>query len=642
MAIHTPEDQPKPTPGFGQRQDNAPPPPSEEGLSMTRSFLTGGGFYRSIPKSQGAEAVRSITDGLVNVYKNNLPPDVEVRVIPLTQEEFPGLKFSAVVVGMRHHTQPKSGVAFYTYILEMTNPEPLKPRTYNVGRATMEINKYPSDAMDGELIKRVIDKLTIEYGPEIKLSNVDGCVVPKTFDYKDETALYTLAYLANTALDTYLATTNPEFSDINYGQLIQSGTRVTFRIETPNTDIPNLIGLPVRNDISVYLETSLPGKAGTQSPHDSIHDVSGVHQALHTTAYIDLLWAGGSGNALPNSMMGGYSLQHNQFGGFGFRPGQNQKYMPELIITSITSDSPLTPGTVMTGIESALSVVDSGNFMYTFVQAAMPKGEIDPRDFGALNVEAQLFPDENGKFIPIDTKSVDFGPTQLAELISYLLLPNIKVAIDLPDCGPETWYMSVFEAAVQGDQEAKAAILDAGNHATNGALSELWTGGDIFENTGSIEKIHLGYYIDHNGQARDIRNIDYRWVMNHVGVTSLDFMTRWSNTWTCTNVPIIERLEIRRSMILEMLAGREVHFTGLATRATFSTETLMIWANACRQAGMTGYIIKPMTGGDMMARRGVIGVDSGLAPSSLIHQAGPGINASPLSWGGRNPRWRGR
>ena len=204
-------------------------------------------------------------------------------------------------------------------------------------------------------------------------------------------------------------------------------------------------------------------------------------------------------------------------------------------------------------------------------------------DIGAIGIEANFENNPNGVGTRIDTMSDSFKPEHLHKLIASTIKPGLIMSLDVPECGPETWYNDVFAAAAENNQKANAAIVDAAMTLTNGAFGRYFpTGAQVAIDENN--RIHMGHYSDANGVRKDIRDIDYLAVMNLVGEKDPQVIRDWSDTFLRTNYPLPLRLSARKRIISGIFS--DVVFTGFARRVTFTPEFINALEKACSEVGL--------------------------------------------------------
>jgi hypothetical protein len=263
---------------------------------------------------------------------------------------------------------------------------------------------------------------------------------------------------------------------------------------------------------------------------------------------------------------------------------------------------------------------------------------MDMYDIGKLNYEANTENNPSGVGAYVDTKTASFTLDTLATYCSTIIQNGLVISIDVPEAGPQSWYLSVFHAASMGSQQAIDVIMNAANSLTNGNFAKYFQpGSQIF--TGPSDPVHLGTYLDKNGAKRDLRDIDYLSVIHLTGDKELNTIRSWGDTFVRTDFPSMLRLSERKRIIMG-LTRDSAEITGFANRVTFTSAFLDALANGCRDTNISVRINTPMNADDFNSQRAVAGfVGAGLmAPSQSFTQYQTGFNNQPVTFnniGGR-------
>jgi hypothetical protein len=191
------------------------------------------------------------------------------------------------------------------------------------------------------------------------------------------------------------------------------------------------------------------------------------------------------------------------------QPGQ--KFKPRFIATRV--DSPLcTPDAVLLSLMSTFILFPSQRWLNTFRPRGMVNGEVNYNDIGVLNLVANAYNQEGGGAI-IQTDAADFDTNALWDFASRCIEPDPIVSIDVEECGPQTYYTRLIAAAAEGSPEAIAALFNAANTLTNGALATVFEEQKVSTLMNPFiderNRIYMGYFQDGMGNMRDLRTIDY-------------------------------------------------------------------------------------------------------------------------------------
>lgn len=551
------------------------------------SFRNTGSITSSpLGRNAGGELVARMSEALSEVYKA-ISDRVDVRMLSLDNNNVQGLAFSVVIICGRWKNKRDTGVSFYTLILEGTN-NPLLPKLENINNHQVEILRPTSAAWDEVLVAKVTETVAEAY-PNTPLFNADATVVPRTFNLDNKNDVYNLARNAITAVTNEIDIHTPGFHDLNLEQL-EKGTFVT-SVRFERTQIVDDVGMPMRSDIQFeYLDNQTGNKQNSQSVNSG--ERSTVIGKL--SSFIDFSWAP---VVAPNSFMfGGQNPQAQNLPG-GLLP--TQKYAARQVITQIEPTALATLPALLNLIAVSSAAAEFNNWQQTFMSRGNGKAM---HDIGGLNVEANIFNDPSGKGARIDTTGDNFREGDLRQMLNVMVRPGLATAIDVPDCGPQSWYSNIFAAAANGSTQASMTIVQAADYLTNGAFTRNFpAGAQIFTDLGN--RVHLGFYMDKaTNQIQDIRNIDYLAVINTRGVSDDNIIRRWSDTFSALNIPLAERLDMRARIIREIAPNATI--TGFATRCTFTDAFLSALYTSIAACGVRPTIQTNGTAG-IHADRGV-------------------------------------
>ena len=554
-----------------------------------RSFLAGGGlFAAAIAPGIGSEIVSKIAENLAAIYqKPQGGYKIDLTVIDRANE--PALAYSIIAVTV---TKASTDVAATHVLIIEASGEPLTPIYENIaGQQQIEILRLASDAFDPKLID-IVRRNVMQALPTKKVTIVDGCVVPQEFNPEDKQHMHLLALNTVLAGATEVEMRSDDFVDINLVEE-KSNANMIVDVNFEHRQLTDAVGLPMRSDAIVQFRTQKIGQNVMQSVHSFDRDVT----VSNVSGFIEMLYA-------PST---------NPMGGMG-NPWQQQVFPTQtfasrFVITNLASTVGYTPGMVLLTIATSLVLNNNGMWILNYRPQATSDKDVDIYDIGVLNIEGKLDVPPQDRFNPNvfgqvpDTKSRDFNLDQLFKFVTALVHPGIMVAIDVPDCGPQTWYTSLFRDASNGSTHATELIYSAASQLTNGIFDKYFPqGAPMFTDVGN--RVHLGYYVDKAGNRRDIRDIDYIAVGNLIGKTNPEYLVEWSNTFLRQDYPLAYRLA-KRKAIIDNLTGMSAVYKGYATRVTFSADFLAALMRACAEAGFVPYVKAPLSTVDMMAQRGV-------------------------------------
>ncbi len=571
-----------------------------------------------VPSGIGIQYVTDLVTKLAEIYKKSAE-EYEVALITLNNLEDTDLRYSCLVVATKFKEDRSNNVACHTLLLEATISKDILPVFQTINNEQVRVLRVPGDAYDERLILKVRDKVSRAFPGKNIL--VAGCtVVPKMFDITNLQLLDRLAANTAWACGTEITTRRENFTDINLTTMTKENLviDVSFTKET----ILDCASNPIRSDVSIT--KSVRNIQPNQNQYVSLNSPD-TEQIIDTmNGFVDVLW----NPAAPQNQMGVYAMQ--SMPGAYIPP---QKYVSRFVITNIASGVQLTTGGVLLNLLNFMALSQNNNWFQAFRPVTNMAG-IDTYDVGALNIEANLGGKPNEFGDVIDTKASNFGIPELGTLISNLIdTKGILISMDCPEAAPETWYTDVIRAAASGNAGAAMAIIHAANDLTGGHFRKHFPeGSPLF--VGNGERVHMGYWIDRNGQKRDLRDVDYIFMANMVGRKDPMLIKDWSDTFTRTEYPLELRLASRENMIVKATSESAV-FTGFASRVTFSEKFLMALAMSFNDTGWTINVNTPLSAGAFQTQRGVATfAGQGLMPASQGFIRPAGMGAPTQAYGG--------
>lgn len=552
------------------------------------SFHSGGLFGSPIGRGLGSEVYGKFKAKLNEIYKAINDKNIEMALIDLDNVNEPALMYSCLIIAMRMKDRPQLGVSYYTVLLEDTG-ERLTPIMDNINGQQVEILKVTSDAFDNVLAQKAFDKVAQTFNTS-EVHAIDGCVLPADFNLEDNRSVYAIALNAGWACGTDLETRTQGFNDLNLADIRnESSLNVTLAFQ--RKQLIDAVGSVMRSDVLINFDSR---KNNQNNKFASVNSGDKEVKISEVSGFVDLVWLENQQNAF-----NAYAQQNAYM-----QPGvPMQKYAARLIITNLANNHIYSMSSVLLALATSISVKDDNNWIQAFRPVPTAGKEIDMADIGALNIEANMMKDPSGYGIRVDTKSDNFRLEDLGQLVAAMIKPGLMISMDCPEAGPQSWYLSVFSAASMGSQKAYKAIYDAALVLTNGAFGRYFPEGTpMFTDTNN--RIHNGYYIDKNGQKKDIRDIDHLAVCNLVGERNPQFIKDWSDTFLRTQYPQPLRLAARKKMI-SALTGETAIFTGFSQRVTFTGAFLDALTAGIAEVGLAIRISTPLSGADITATRGV-------------------------------------
>jgi hypothetical protein len=539
---------------------------SEQQKGGTFSFRNMGGFTKqAMGRSPQSELLSKLVNALTEVYKG-INQSYEYTLLPIDMNDTRSLTVSVLVLAMREKADAKT-VAFHTLILEGSTEQPA-PRFENINGQNVEIMRTVGEAYDDEMRKVVSEKVAATF-PQAQQLPVEACVVPRDFALSDSNALYRLAANAAFATSSELEQSRTGFQDINLANA-EKDSSLTVRPTFNNTQTVNAVNQPLRSDVQIDVT------AGAANQSNNAQGNERVAQLAKLTGFIDLVWAPAEPQ---NTTFMGYGQQQS--------PQSFQKYAARFVLTSLESQSALTIAAQAFALVPALTMRENNLWAGAFRPTGF--GEASMHDIGGVGIEANFENNPSGVGTRIDTRADNFKPEHLVKLIGATIKPGLILSIDVAECGPETWYNSVFAAAAAGNPNANKALYNAFQTLSNGNFGKHFQGNNRIV-VDEDNRIHLGYYTDKNGVRKDLREIDYLAVVNMVGEKDPNVIRQWSDTFFPT-APLPVRLANRKRILMALLS--DVVFTGYARRVTFEGAAIDALAKAVQETGVSFKTISP-------------------------------------------------
>jgi hypothetical protein len=530
------------------------------------SFRAGPGMRTMMSRSPASEVLTKLQKALEVIYKEEGNETYEFRLIPIDMNDYPELSVSALVLAAMDKQQPDLGVAFHTFILEGSVEAPASKFEQIQGK-NVEIVKTVAEAFDENMVKIVATAVSRQF-PQAPLYNAEAVVVPRDFKIDDRVILRPLAANAAFAVSQELQTKSPGFSDLNLANA-QNDSSLVVRTSFNNLPIPDAVGQPLRTDIV----TDFAAVPANQNNQQNLERQSLVSRM---GGFMDIVW---DAPGTPT----GFGTIGNTGGGWGGQQANYQRYVARFVMTLLDPAKSLTLPNQLLALIPGLALREGNAWVQAF--KPLPTGaDVDMKDIGAIGYEVNFEGNASGYGDKIDTKSANFKDEHLYKLIATTFKAGMLMSLDVPECGPQTWYSSAFAAAAEGNGRAEQAILDAAQLLTAGNF------GRYFPNGGRVavdenNRIHLGHYTGLDGNRRDIRDVDYLAVLNLAGGRDPGVVKDFSDTYLRREYHIALRMSERLRIIRALFPDAVV--TGYARRVTFTSEFINALASGAKDAGLT-------------------------------------------------------
>lgn len=538
------------------------------------SFVNSG-LPEIVSTKAGGADVRTIVATVAAIMAKEAPQagfEVDTHVVDNTVDT--GWRYSSVIVSLKQKTT--NTVAFYPLVLESTETRALEADVREVGNIVYHVDRVPSDALDADMTA-AIAKLMITTFPGCELLDVGGMVVARTVDAAAEDQVRPVLYNAVRACLTAIVEKNPDFVDMNLG-LRSDDTYQSVSLQVTNQHHIDIVGQPIRQDVIVTLTARQKQNDQNNQPggqkHRSIHDIGGTESVIGGIGgFFDVV-------ITPPATNSAYAMANQN------PLDRTRSFVKRLVLTHFNQPRLSTLSSTLMLLNQSMLFSDPSVSDSVFYQrmkqhrldvGAKDKG-VDPTDVGILNLISNVMNVPAGQAVqPFDLKSNTLTTDVFAGFMNQVFHPGFSLAIDVPRAGPQSWVLDVFTGAAAGRPEALSEIVRAANKLTNGAFgNHFFKGSAAGQNIVTTDMIfsevnntvHNGYYVKGDGVKRDIREVDYLYVLNRFGQmdkTALD----WAMTFLVDRVNPYQRMA-RRKEIIEACVGGRVTITGFSERHTFS------------------------------------------------------------------------
>lgn len=570
---------------------------------MTSEFVSGG---------TGGDVFVKFRDNVTEVIKALTKPNMLHRVIPVNREDYTEMKFSFLVIASQ--LKGKDTVtAYHILILEGTG-EKLKSDMANIDQRQVVINRVTGHAYDTRMQSLAAEIVKAAF-PSSQCYSTAAEVIRSSVDpEKDTTKVKDIAKNAVLACLSKLAQVlnmNKPF------QLDKVGTNYRFLLELANNTqgvVYDEQGSPIRS--SAIITFSSEKRGITARPTDDIvNKPDALERICEVSGFVNTIWAPSYNNVGFgfNNMAPGM-----QFGPNGFPVLPSQKLAAEFVITGIRTPYGTSTAAVMLAISTKLLASDHNNWMQLIIpRVLMSPGYRNPvtgrnqplDDLGALNVIVNFTneTDKNGFGTPVDMSAMAGKLSEISRYLTTIFRQGLVTSIDVPECGPQSWYLNVFGRAAAGDKAARQEIIAAANEITAGRFDQFFDpNAPIF--TSSI-RVPLGHYLV-GDQLRDIRDIDLTAICSLYRNNPEQIHT-WTRAFSDPNLNWMTKLGMVEEMVKHALHD-QCEINGYAQRCTFSSAFDKAFSAAFGSLNLQTSLMTPLSGEQLQ---------NGVAAPSYIDQS---------------------
>lgn len=473
-----------------------------------------------------------------------------------------GKKVDLLVAVLPIQLEGRTHAAVHTLLLEDGN-DTYEPASFQIAGQTKRYSTVVGDVYDQDLWGTIMQVVSERSGLQVLCYDAGHQTLPAELDVKDRAAVHTIAFfvteaLTRTALQSILKTTSDIVSLADFGNDIVASATIDFS----TVDDQTAAGLPLISEWGVKLRYSDNTRQGEGQAR--AFDLGSSQPLGGAQGFIDLSYA-----------------EPPAVHGYGQQP-ITQHYWAHVVLTRLDTDQDfITPELQMLSLLGSTLMGRNLNWARVWSQSA--RG-LNPglKNIGAIGYE--LRDPMTGNYIgPIDTSTAAFDDAALARLVMQSIHDKPIFEIDVEESGELSWLNRTLLDAAEGSSDAEQSIIATLDNLTNGLFSRKWNGnGHLIVDTGN--RIHNGYFVDDEGQRRDIRHLNYLTVLNRFAELDPQLIVKWQETFEGDQDAAL-RLADREELIRKML-GQTVRITGYSRRLAFAPDLLDVALDAAAEAGL--------------------------------------------------------
>lgn len=551
----------------------------------------------------GGEYFTRFRTQLTEIYKL-IAEGVDIRIISLNKQSIPSLRFSALVVVCRQPAVNESAVAFHTLVLEATGDQ-LQPVVRNMDNQQVRINRVTSDAFDEVLYTTAYNAVQAEF-PNSHVYSGDAMVVPSNIQPDKGEIIENIARNAALACISQINIQTDNYGELNLA-FMDRECRFVIDVSFGNPQVYDVVGRPERSSVRISYSSQKKNANNSSGGYETVNVQDSVARICELNGFLNPIWA-------PMQPQGGVGFQNYTPN----VPQVTQKFAAEFVITSVRTDYATSPAATLLALSSFLSVVDND----AWIQAFLPRlntyqntaaNKVDITDIGALNITANVGneTDKGGFGAPVDIANMKGDIAMINQYLVTIFRPGVVISLDCPEAGPSSWYLSVFAEAAGGNMVAYDQIYNAAMELTNGQFKRFFEhGSQMFTN---IVRVPLGFYMQ-DGQAQDIRNIDYTAISN-IFAKDPSVIHEYSNTFVeRAGVSAPRNLTVREGLIMHALQ-EQAQITGYAARVSMSDHFVKALSLSIAECNLPVQVNTPFSSDQLQS-----GVSApGFVANSLAH-----------------------
>lgn len=554
-----------------------------------------------------------------------------------------GLTYSSVVAYHIQRNQRNEAARVSYAVLLIESDKSIEPQqTQTADGRPLELPRGAFDAFNQRYDKAVINTLSntlSKIGEPVSPSNFvfAGCaVLYKEVDISDTRKMQQLlSALASQAVSPMVTTTiqNNDSSQLTFVDVVRQGD---YRLEASLQHKPNIVDI---NDTPILADLLIRTKAIENVQNRGGDDLN--HSDVQVLAEI------GIGIELEYMPLPEPAPQAPTYYGQQPQAAHMYNYVASLVITHVAQQGQLALDRLLLAISTSIIAHDPRLWMEMLRPKAMGQNGAPPlADFSAIGYD---IPDEDGNLTPLPVNSEEYTRDNFSVLYQTIksnVYPDQATCIDIPETVLGARPIKEFEktgmvvsgqANSQQEQLQREQRIQAINDACTKVHRTLdqMTGNrfsELFGNGGAILLPHpimipMGYWIDSQGNKRDIREYNYLAARDYSGRRDdAGFMARWEDTFKAPPEYVVTACAERISLIREMAGNAEIVIKGYAWRYMIDPTFIVAAGQATVEAGVSP-TYSNLTQQDQKTLRGS---DSRLAKYLLPHEQATGYASSTI------------
>ncbi len=461
----------------------------------------------------------------------------KIQVLGLDGQEN-NVSISSVILAYPVEDQGVTKVLVHTLVLEGTLTDEAPVRNVEINHRTYPLPIVASDYVTESylaLIDDIVRKAFDQSRRSVEVVRAGWRVVDRKVDFNDPetTEARAVIFYAQAALsamfnDLYR---NDMFFSLEW---LNKQSTLEINVDMSGRESVSADGLPRRSDIAVSVAGTV--RKGDQNLTIPLASLGGYMNLVYTPPQSEERWARD-------------------------RRRDQPYFTPTFIINRMdTSGNAITPELLLLALASSSVISKNQAWARTYLPGEVPRGEIDARDSGMLNI---LGPDEDRQPVVFDNRG-SLDEEKWGQYFFSLVDENLVYAIELEEGGDNSWVTSLLLDAADdttANRESIRRLYDYADRLTAGNFSrraqELGVESPLAM---SGARYLTGTWVDEKGNERDLREWDLlRWMAqnpNDGGESAL----RYQDVIDRTDLDV----EIRVSEQFDQLTGalqQNVKFT---------------------------------------------------------------------------------